>query len=93
MQNLHLDILFKYKGFAFYNEFCERISDKSVTADVTGTKFSSVYVGVGNLTQISYLFKNNYEVAARYAFIAPFSSVYANADYPTVNLNRGGQLE
>ncbi len=92
MQNLHLDILFKYKGFAFYNEFCERISDKPVTVDVTGTKFSSVYVGVGNLTQISYLFKNNYEVAARYAFIAPFSSVYANTAYPTVNLNREEHL-
>lgn len=88
MQNLHIDLLFKYKGFALYNEFCERISDDAVTVDATGTKFQAVYVGFGNLTQASYLFKNNWEIAGRYAFIAPFRAVYANTDYPTINLNR-----
>jgi len=88
MQNLQVDFLFKYKGFAFYNEFCERIADKPVTVDATGLKTSAVYVGFGNLTQASYLFKNNYEIAARYAFVSPFRAVYANENFPTINLNR-----
>ena len=92
MQNLQLDILFKYKGFAFYNEFCERISDTPVTEDITGTKFAAVYVGIGNLTQASYLFKNNWEIALRYAFIQPYRTVYDNEDYPTINLSREEHL-
>lgn len=92
MQNLHLDILFKYKGFAFYNEFCERIADEPVTYNADTSKFNTVYVGFGNLTQVSYLFKNNWEIAARYAFIAPFKNVYDNPTFSNINLNRENHL-
>lgn len=92
IENLHIDLLFKYKGFAFYNEFCERIADNPITKDPNSARTSNVYVGFGNLTQVSYIFKNNYEVAARYAFIAPFSTLYNNPNYSSLNVNREDQI-
>lgn len=86
LQNLSFDFVFKYKGFAVYNEFCTRKSNKPVTvsaADPTKTRAS--YVGYGNLAQASYLFKNNFEIAVRYAFITPFASIYNNPVFLNVN--------
>lgn len=88
MQNLHLDVVFKYSGFAFYNEFCERIADNPITFNETENDYAVVYVGIGNLSQVSYIFKNNWELAARYAFISPFKSVYSSDEHPDVNLSR-----
>lgn len=86
LQNLSVDMVFKFKGFAFYNEFCTRKSNKPITvSSADPTKTRSSYVGYGNLTQASYLFKNNYEIAVRYAFIAPFSSIYNNPIFLNVN--------
>ena len=83
MKNMHLDLLFKYKGFAFYQEYCSRIAKDNITTD--GTKFRSVYTGFGSLSQVSYLFKNNVELAFRYANITPDEKLYNNAVYKTVN--------
>lgn len=85
IQNLHLDLLFKYRGFAFYNEYCQRISSNPVTQSaINPADLRLTYVGFGNLTQVSYLFKNNYEIALRYAMITPFKSVYDNPLYTAV---------
>lgn len=89
LQNLQLDILFKYRGFAFYNEYCQRISNKPVTQSaINPADLRFTYVGFGNVTQVSYLFKNNYEIALRYAMVTPFKSVYDNRDYTSVNEKR-----
>lgn len=89
LQNLQLDVLFKYKGFAFYNEYCQRISSKPVTQSATNpADLRFTYVGFGNLTQVSYLFKNNYEIALRYAMVTPFRSVYDNRSFTSVNEKR-----
>lgn len=90
IQNLHLDLLFKYKGIALYNEYCLRVGDKPVTTN--GESFSYVYNGYGNLTQLSYIFKNNYEIAARYCFVNPYSSLFNNQNFPTLNVNRQDQI-
>ncbi len=92
MQNLHIDLLFKYKGFAFLQEYCNRIANNPITVDATNTKQRSTYVGYGGLSQVSYCFKNNFEIAARYAFIHPYKSIYDNATYTTVNSKRTEEM-
>ncbi len=91
MQNVQLDLLFKYRGIAFYNEYCMRLVDEPVTVDPTLTKYATVFHGFGNLTQLSYIFKNNYEIAMRYAFIKPYSTLFYNADFPSINVARQDQ--
>ncbi len=86
MQNLHLDLLFKYKGFAFYQEYCSRISKDGITVDSKdATKIRSIYSGFGSLSQVSYLFKNNFELAFRYANITPDNKLYSNTTYTSLN--------
>lgn len=64
------DLLLKYNGFAFYSEYMERVSSNPITisddADV-----SHIITGEGWLFQTSYLFKNNIEIAGRYATVIP----------------------
>ena len=87
IQNFQLDALFKYKGFAFYDEYCLRLADDPITVNADTSHFATVFHGYGNLTQVSYLFKNNYEIALRYAFIRPYSKLYFNPDFPSLNIN------
>lgn len=82
---ISLDALFKYKGFSFYNEFMQRDASSPVTVNSDTSALSVIYTGYGFLTQAGYLFKSNWEVAARYAEITPFSSVFQNADFTSVN--------
>jgi phosphate-selective porin OprO/OprP len=92
MKNLQVDALFKYKGFAWYNEYCIRTSENPITYNADTSKFATVFNGFGYLSQVSYLFKNNWEIAARYAMINPFSSIYQNSTFTSVNVNRQDQL-
>ncbi|MBT1697662.1 porin [Fulvivirgaceae bacterium PWU4] len=88
------DILFKYNGWAWYNEYMQRDTHSPVTvnpADITKTRF--VNVGKGYLSQLSYLFKNNFEVAGRYSAIVPFSALYKNPDFPTLAEKKLEQVE
>jgi hypothetical protein len=78
-------MIFKYKGFAFYTEFIQRNAKSPVTFNSDTSKLSSIYVGYGILSQVSYLFKSNWEVAARFAQILPFESVYSNPTFAAVN--------
>lgn len=94
IQNLQLDVLFKYKGFAFYNEYCQRISSNPVTqSTIISNDLRLTYAGFGNLSQLSYLFKNNYEIAIRYAMITPFKTVYDNSNFTSANEKRQEHLQ
>jgi phosphate-selective porin OprO and OprP len=76
IRNFTADILFKYNGWAFYNEYMNRDADNPVTVDPTNpAKTRHIYVGKGYLTQLSYLFKNNFELAGRLSRITPSSEV------------------
>lgn len=88
MQNLHADLLFKYKGFAIFQEYCNRIVDVPVTVASNGTSLRAIYNGFGSLTQISYNNKNNVEVAIRYAMITPNKNIFDNALFPSINEKR-----
>lgn len=85
--NLQLDAMFKYKGFAFYQEYLTRTSPNAITVNDQG-KIRSVYTGFGVLSQMSYIFKNNIEIAARLATINPDKSIYNNPLYPSLNEKR-----
>ncbi len=86
MKNLHLDLMYKYKGFAFYQEYCSRISNNGITVDPKDkSKIRSIYSGYGSLTQMSYLFKNNVELAVRYANITPDKKLYLNEIFTSIN--------
>ncbi|RAW00944.1 porin [Pseudochryseolinea flava] len=82
LKSFETDILFKYNGWAFYGEYMMRgiqHDDTPITTDATGRN-RFVYVGRGYLTQGSYLFKNNWEVAARWSKTTPFNSAYGSRD-------------
>lgn len=86
MHNLHADLSFKYKGFALMHEYCRRNSDNPITFKSTDSSATRVvYDGWGMNTQASYLFKNNYEIALRYAQITPDKKLYTNSNFPKLN--------
>ena len=92
IHNVHLDLLFKYKGFSFYNEYCMRLAQDPITFSADTSHFSTIHNGYGNLTQISYLFKKNWEIAFRYCFVQPYSSTYFNYVFSSVNLKKQEQF-
>lgn len=81
-----VDWLTKYKGAAFFVEYMNRGTDNPVTVNPNNTnQLRTVYVGYGLLTQGSYLFKNNFEIAARYATTKPNTDLYDNASFTNLN--------
>jgi phosphate-selective porin OprO and OprP len=70
LKNFEADLLFKYNGWAFYNEYMQRDANNPITLDASG-KQRIIYVGQGYLSQLSYLFKNNVELAGRVSRITP----------------------
>lgn len=74
--SLEADMLWKYKGWAWYTEYMNRSTSNPNTinpSDITKTR--SVAVGEGYLTQLSYLFANNFEIAGRYGKVQPNPSI------------------
>lgn len=71
------DILFKYKGMAFSSEFISRETSDPITVSKDKKSRRHVYVGKGINTQLSYCFKNKFEIAGRYAIITPEKSIQA----------------
>jgi hypothetical protein len=79
LKTYEVDVLFKYNGWAWYNEYMTRATTDPITVSPTdAAKTRNIYVGRGYLSQLSYLFKNNFEVAARWSRTTPFSSMYAH---------------
>lgn len=68
------DFLVKYKGFAMSAEYINRSAINPITVNALN-EVSSIYVGEGKMVQMSYLFKNNFEIASRYAIVTPYSAV------------------
>jgi hypothetical protein len=68
------DILFKYKGNALYIEYMKRETNNPETINNKNEK-RYIYEGIGLNTQLSHIFKNNWEIAGRYAYVIPESSV------------------
>jgi phosphate-selective porin OprO and OprP len=68
------DMLLKYQGFAVTAEYITRQTDAPITRNAQ-LEERSIYVGEGKMVQLSYVTKNDFEFAGRYALISPFSAI------------------
>lgn len=76
LQSIHADMMFKWKGFSLMAEYCQRSTDDAlVSYDSTTNKYYAFYAGNGLNMQAGYLFKNNFEVAARYSSNTPVAGI------------------
>lgn len=65
-----MDLMFKYNGFSFMGEYAYRDADNPIAVHSDNTETGAVVqVGNGLNLQSGYLFKNNWEVSARYTHI------------------------
>lgn len=69
----YADFMFKYKGWSLMGEYAHRTTnddDRSVS-DADGNYVSSYHIGAAYNIQAGYLFKNNFELAARFTSFSP----------------------
>jgi phosphate-selective porin OprO/OprP len=82
MSTYIFDALFKWRGISFYSEYMRRIvtgGGSSVTSNEAGQN-EAVYDGEGILAQTGYLFKNNFEIAARAVQVRPIGETSQSKD-------------
>jgi hypothetical protein len=65
------DAMFKHKGFSFMGEYAKRTAKDEIATEADGTTPTGDIVLTGNALnlQAGYLFKSNYEIAARFTTI------------------------
>lgn len=68
------DGVIKYKGWALYSEYLQRLSRNQPTLEAKDN-VNYVYEGWGTNTQLSYCFKNRWELAGRFAQITPSNKI------------------
>lgn len=93
IRTIEFDALLKYRGWALYNEFMQRRTSDPVTVETGTDEIMYVYDGEGYLSQLSYLFKNNFELAGRYSVIVPDDKLYDNPVFPMINERKVRQIE
>lgn len=70
ISTIFLDLMFKYRGFSFMGEYANRDATNPIALNSDDTPTGDVVqVGNGLNLQSGYLFKNNWEVSARYTDI------------------------
>lgn len=70
LSSLHLDLLFKYNGWAFSSEYLQRSNDDPKTFD-SNNNLRYVYAGQGVNTQLSYCTRKMWELALRHSWLSP----------------------
>ena len=93
IRNMEFDALLKYNGWAWYNEYMERNSSNPITQNPDNANLRFIYAGKGYLSQLSYLFRNNFEIAGRYSLIVPIEKLYNNPSFPDLNEPKTQQVE
>ena len=65
------DAMFKYNGFSFMGEYAKRTADDEIATELDGSTPTGDIVLTGNALnlQAGYLFKSNYEIAARFTTV------------------------
>jgi len=64
---IFVDAMFKYNGFSFMGEYANRTADDVIATQADGTPTGDVVLTGNALNlQAGYLFKSNYEIAARF---------------------------
>lgn len=69
-----VDMILKYNGWAFQSEYAYRDIYLPIVEDIEDTQ-RVMFVGQGVNTQLSYCFRNNYEIAARHSYVVPFDKI------------------
>ena len=86
------DALFKYNGWALSAEYLKRRAFDPITQDPDDPSLEQhVFVGYGQNYQGSYLFRNNYEIVARYSTVIPdneISEIEALLEQYTIGANK-----
>ncbi len=93
IRTIEFDALLKYNGWAWYNEYMDRDAANPFTVSPDDAEARYVYNGSGYLSQLSYLFRNNIEIAGRYSLIVPDESMYDNPLHPEINEPQTRQIE
>jgi hypothetical protein len=65
------DAMFKFNGFSFMGEYAKRAADNEIATEADGVTPTGDIVLTGNALnlQAGYLFKSNYEIAARFTTV------------------------
>ncbi len=94
INNYSFDAVFKFNGWAWYSEYANRSVIEPITINPSdNTKTRLILAGYGYMSQVSYLFKNNFEVAGRFASVVPAASVYNDPNFPSINTKQTDQVE
>jgi phosphate-selective porin OprO/OprP len=80
LKSAFADMMFKYKGLGIMVEYLSRNTDSSITQNTAKTQKSIVTTGNGWNTQVSYCFKNQFEIAARYCVVNPQEDMKATVN-------------
>ncbi|KAA9333728.1 porin [Adhaeribacter soli] len=75
IRTYELDALLKYQGIAFYTEYMNRDATRPLTFNPDFSQVRYVLTGYGLNTQLSYQFRNHFEIGGRYAFVKPNEKV------------------
>ena len=73
LSTVFVDLIFKYKGFSAMAEYADKKSDSRINDEAINQSLR-FRTGTGITFQAGYLFKNNFEVAARYTSITADAS-------------------
>jgi len=75
------DMMFKYRGFSVLTEYVDRkiYNGENLEQNIYIDLLNNFYTGNAFNTQAGYLFKRNYEIAARYTQVRPQSETINNA--------------
>lgn len=81
-----VDFIFKYRGFAFYTDYMLRdVSNPILFSGSAEFKDQYIFTGQGINLQSSYIFKNNWEFAARYSVVQPQKELRPLTEYKINN--------
>lgn len=70
--NVYLaDMVFKYRGVALSSEYIRRDTDGSPVMTGSDGRTRNIITGDGINTQLSYCFKNRFEIALRHSLVSP----------------------
>lgn len=86
LQSIFLDMVLKYKGWAFTSAYMQRNVKRAITYNPTNiSEISYVVAGKGADTQLSYTFLSNWEIIGRYSYQKPKKELYKANIMPKKN--------
>lgn len=86
-----VDVIFKYRGFAFYTDWMSRRSnDDLLIYDSEGAVVQNIFGGHGLNLQTSYIFPSNWEFALRNSTLFPDKKIQSRVKYEHWNQSTFG---